>query len=51
MIKFIFSKDHCGSSGEVEIVFKTRGKKNSYKMTAAALGIEEKGRFHKQEAK
>lgn len=48
MIRFIFSKDHYDSSGEVETAFKTRGSKNSYKMTAVAMGIKEKGRFHRQ---
>lgn len=47
MTRFIFSKDH--SSGEVEIItFKARGSKNSYKMTAVALGIEEKRRLHRR---
>lgn len=46
MIRFIFSKDHYDSSGETEITFKARGSKNSYKMTAVALGIE-KRRLHR----
>lgn len=47
MTRFIFSKDHYDSSGEVEIItFKARGSKNS--LTAVALGIEEKHRLHRQ---
>lgn len=48
MIRFTFSKDHYDSSGEAEITFKARGSKNSYKMTAVALGIEEKHRLHRR---
>ena len=48
MTRFIFSKDHYDSSGVAEIItFKARGSKNSYKLTAVALGIEEKRRLHR----
>ena len=33
------------SSGYVETAFKTIGRRNSYKMTAAALGVEGKGQI------